>query len=58
MMMLAGLAFVLGLAGYLVLAAAPESESLARPQTGTAAPLAAKGAAAFAGGGGNNRFAQ
>lgn len=51
MMMLAGLAFVLGLVGYLVLAAAPESESLATPQTGTAAPLAAKGAAAFAGGG-------
>lgn len=51
MLMLAGLALVLGLAGYLVLAAAPVSESLAMPQTGTAAPLVAKGAAAFAGGG-------
>ncbi len=50
-LMLAGLAVVLGLAGYLVLAAERESESLAMPQTGSSAPLAAKGAAAFAGGG-------
>jgi mono/diheme cytochrome c family protein len=50
-LILAGLAVVLGFAAYLVLAAEPESESLARPETGTAAPLAEKGAVAFAGGG-------
>lgn len=45
------LAFALGLAGYFFLAAAPEGRSLAAPRTGTAAKLAAKGAAVFAGGG-------
>lgn len=50
-LLFAGLAFVLGLAGYLLMAAAPESPSLAMPQTVAATPLAAKGAAAFAAGG-------
>lgn len=49
--LLAGLAFVLGAAGYLFFAAAPEAESLAMPQTAATAPLATKGVAAFAGAG-------
>ncbi len=47
----AGLALVAGLAAFLFLAAEPQGDSLAVPQTGAEAPLAAKGAAAFAGGG-------
>ena len=50
-LLFAGLALVVGLAGYLLMAAAPESPSLAMPQTVAATPHAAKGAAAFAGGG-------
>lgn len=49
--LLAGLATVLGAAGYLFFAAAPEAESLAMPQTATTDPLATKGVAAFAGAG-------
>lgn len=53
--LLASLVIVLGLAGYVYLAAAPEGPSLAMPQTGAktalaASGVAAKGAAAFAGG--------
>lgn len=50
-LLLAGVAFALGLAGFLMLAAAPDGSSRAMPQTGAEAPLAAKGVAVFAGGG-------
>ena len=48
---LSGLALVLGLMGYLVLAAAPEGVSLAEPTTAPAAPAAVRGVAAFSGSG-------
>jgi cytochrome c5 len=49
--LIAVLAAVLGLAGFALLGAEPEGESLAAPQLAPSASLADKGAAAFAGGG-------
>ncbi|WP_066526515.1 c-type cytochrome [Erythrobacter sp. CCH5-A1] len=48
---LAALAVAVGLAAFLLLAAEPQGDSLAAPETAPDAPLVAKGAAAFAGGG-------
>jgi mono/diheme cytochrome c family protein len=47
----AGAVFAVGLAGFLLLAARPESRSLAAPQLSASASLATKGSVAFAGAG-------